>query len=311
MQNYCPHVPRSKGESGPSPREDLGPVLGFGFANYRISLLLPPLIVSCSIFLILWGSTIAGLDIVGSSTVPYLLLGISIPLSFLCIVTEVTLAANLLRYGRIELSDLSYSLRGKWSSFLVVTMVYLGLLVITRWLYSSFVSVPLTIAIVNISTLPADSVSWLFQASTDFRQFAFNFPDLFDLGNARPGWVSNVLLTVPIMVFYWFTLTAVAFDEQNAMGAMRGAFRMARSQLGSVIVYALIVVLIFTFAEAVPISQPVFLGLRWFAVSFGWWIVPKIAMLLGLSVYAMKVTFAPLLFLWASAMHESSRSEKR
>jgi hypothetical protein len=286
-------------------------VVGFGLANYRIGLLLPPLVVSSSIFLILWGSTIAGSDIIASSFVPYVLLGISIPFSFLCVIAEATLSTNILRYGRIRLKDLGYSVSGKWSSFLVVTLVYLGLLVSARWFYSSFVSVPLTIAIVNMSTLPADSISWFFASSTDPWQFILNFPDLFNLGNTRSGWVSNVFLTVPIAVFYWFALTAVASDGHDALRAMRDAVRMARNQLTHVIVYALIVGLIFTLADAVPISQTVFLGLRWFASGFGWLIVPKIAMLLALSVYAVKVAFAPLLFLWASAIYESSRSKTR
>lgn len=305
ITRYCPHLPERRGFSHApylSPTS-VGGILRFGFANYRLSLLLPAALLAAVSYGIGWipfAVSWLGQDLPG---LPYALLLFGMPLSFLCLLIQLSMTRDLTLGKRIELRNVFGFVRRFWVTALLVSVAYLASVAIARYAYSALFA-PL------VAGLASPSLPWYLplysECSMDVTCYVSGMPDLYSMGTYSGGNVlSLVLLIVPLNLFYWLALTAGAFEGSCAIDSMRLALQTLRRKWKYVIPCGLIVAAAYALFDVLP-GLVADSSIDFF--HYGYEIGTILGNAFGLSFYVMKVLLAPLLFLWVAAIYRMHRT---
>jgi len=290
---FCPHPP----ERGDLSHSHLSPPTGFpgairfGFANYRLSLLLPPAIVGIVSYSLGW------LVFVFSwFDLPYALFLVGMPLSFVCLLVQLAMIRDLRLKATINVSSIVGFVRRFWWTALVVAFVYVGLVTLVRFTYGMLLG-PLVYHVASWN-LPIETANYLFAPYPDpqLRSMLVGMPDLYQIGAFNGDLIGNVLLIVPLSLFFWFTLTAAAFERTNVVDSTRLAVRAMRRNWRAVVAFGLLVAAVFELLNIMPVYQ-YDLGLY-----FDYPLSVFLRGLIGLSLFMIKSLLAPLLYLWTAGI---------
>ena len=316
--DYCPHIP-GLGQSINGARQawDFATIMRAGLANYRLGLILPPALLFVALYLTEWGWSMiyyfGNFNLGWPEQVafllqfPYFLLLIGMPVSFICILAQISLTRNVILYGRYRAVGLISSMKELLPSALPLTILYLSAVTLVKYAYAVTLAQPLETAAYN--SLPIEfAVFFAATSKVGVAWYAQTMPDLYSMG-AYSGLdiIGAILLVAPLHVFYWLTLTAASFDGIDALGSIKLASIAFAKRWKSTIAYSLVVALYLGILEglpASPLSQMLLSNLLW----YGHEAMRQGATVFRLSLYSAKVLITPLFFVWIALIYTRGKA---